>query len=443
MLTEKRCRELTQHVVLLSKADGVQVSLAADEIVHQRFARNVPSSAGWVRDDSISIRSTFGTQSATASGNQLDSHSLEALVRRSESLARQAPEDPEFLAALGPQSYASVSVGTAESGAGRLEYLNRGVEHALGRARRSGLVAAGFAEAREMVRSIGNSAGLFGYHRQGDAHFSETVRTPDGRGSGWASTAAGLAGELDFEGPTESAIHKARRSAGARTLAAGDYPAVLEPACVASLMGFLVEGMDMRRADEGRNFFSLAGDETRLGERLFPVGINLVSDPGDGTVSSVPWAEDGTPHRRTHWIRDGVVENLHCDRYWARERSRRLQPFPPNTLMGGGEDSLEQLIEGTERGVLVTNLWYIRSVDPKTMLCTGLTRDGVFWIENGRVTHPVNNFRWNDSPVHVLQEAEALSKPVRVGGRNGRSIHAFVPAIRVASFGFSSVSEAV
>jgi len=443
MYTETQCRDLVERVVRLSKADEVHVSLNFDEVVHQRFARNCPSTAGLVSSVTVSVRSTFGTRTATSQGNQFSGGALEDIVRSSEELARAGPEDPEFQPALGEQVFVEVPEGAPESEAERLEHLTQGIALVIGRALRSGYVAAGFAQARDSVRCIANAAGLFGYQRTSDAHFAETVRTPDGAGSGWASTASIRARDLDFEGPTTTAISKARGSLNARTFAPGDYPAVLEPACVASLMGLLMGSMDMRQADEGRSFFSLPEGQTRLGEKLFPESISLHSDPADPTVPALRWSADGVPHAPTSWIDKGVLANLHCNRYWGREHSRPLLPRPPNTLLRGGNETLAELIAGTERGLLVTNLWYMRGVDTKTMLYTGLTRDGLFWIEDGKVTHPVNNFRWNDSPIRVLQNTEALSRPMRIGGRNGRTLSALVPALRVKSFGFTSISDAV
>jgi len=439
----ERCRELVERVVGLSRADEVHVSLGVEDLAHQRFARNSPSTAGLVSTSSLSVRSTFGRRSATSEGNQLDPGSLEILVRRSEELARSAPEDPELLPALGPQEFLQVDTAPAESEAERLEQLVRGVSACIGRARRAGCVAAGFAQSRERVAAVGNSRGLFGYQRLADAQFSGTVRTPDGAGSGWASTAGVRARDLDFEGPSLIAIDKARSSVEARSWDPGEYPVVLEPSCVARLMGLFMGQMGMRAADEGHSFFSLPGGRTRLGEELFAGSVQLGSDPSDAAVPSLPWSAEGVPHAPTRWLEGGVVRNLHCDRYWAREHARPLVPRPPNLLLEGGPGSLEELIEGTERGLLVTNLWYVRSVDPRSMLYTGLTRDGLFWIEDGRVTHPVNNFRWNESPVRVLQNVEALSRPERIAGRNGRALQARVPGMRVSSFRFTSVSDAV
>ncbi len=444
LLTERECRDVVERVLALSKADAAQVALGASELAHLRYARNMPSTGGLVRTRTLSVESTFGTRRASAQVNQLDRASIETVVRRSEELARLAPEDPEFVPALGPQEYAARGADPGEEEeARRVELLGNGIAACIAEARAHGLVAAGYAQASVTVACLANSAGLFGFHRSGDARFSETVRTSDGRGSGWAGAAGAHAAELDFTRCSGSAIGKAKSSAAARPLAPDTVPAILEPACVASLLGLFVGGMDARSAEEGRSFFARGDGGTLLGETLFPDWIRIVSDPAQPGLDAVPWGEDGLPHARTAWIDGGAVRNLHCGRFWARKTARAPLPAPPNLIMEGSERTLDDLIRATERGVLVTDLWYIREVDPKTMLYTGLTRDGVFWIQDGAIAHPVNNFRWNESPVRVLKTAIAASAPVRVGGRGGEGRKALVPALAVGEFTLSSVSEAV
>lgn len=444
MLSEKECRAIVERVLGASQADEVRVSLDGGEFTHLRFARNTPSTSGTAVTRTLRVRSTFGSRSGSATGNQLDPGSIESVVRRSEDVARRAPEDPEHVPALEPQEYEIVQAWVPQTAGRGGELLAAGVATSLEEARASGLVAAGFTRADVGFRCLANSNGLFGYHRFTQAYFSETVRTPDGTGSGWAATAGDGVGELDYRGRTRVAIEKARRSQNPHTLEPGTYPAILEPACVGSLLGLLLGAMSARAADEGRSFFT--GEEegtTRIGEKLFPDWIRITSDPASPLAPTTPWASDGRAHRRTDWIRDGVVANLSCDRWWAQERGHDPLPSAPNRLLAGGEGTIEDLIRNTDRGVLVTSMWYIRNVDPRTLLYTGLTRDGVFWIENGEIAWPVNNFRWNESPIRVLRNALEASTAVRVPPRGSRSTAVHVPALRVSEFAFSSRSEAV
>jgi predicted Zn-dependent protease len=439
-MTPEQTKKLADAVLARSRADEAHVSLTGGTTSHLRFSRNSPSTSGAMSNPSVSIRSTFGRRSGTVRINQFDSASVDKAMRRSEEIAKYAPEDPEQLPGIGPQEYEEVSAFFADDTAAKK--MANGVATCIRESAASKLVSAGFTEAHQGYEAVANSKGMFAHHKSSSAYVSATVRTPDGGGSGWSSQAGNRVGELDFDTLTKIAIDKAKRSVDPKPLEPGKYVTILEPACVASLVRSLVSSMGARRADEGRSYFSANGGN-RLGEELFPSSINIYSDPADPAAPSRPWSGTGLPQTKRHWIKDGVVETLSYDRYWARTKGVEPVPFPSNTIVAGGEGSLEDLIASNDKGVLVTSLWYIRSVDPRTMLLTGLTRDGVFWIENGKISHPVKNFRWNDSPIAVLKNAVAMSKPVRVPPRGSRSGTTVVPAIKVKEFKFSSVSDAV
>jgi predicted Zn-dependent protease len=218
---------------------------------------------------------------------------------------------------------------------------------------------------------------------------------------------------------------------------------ILEPACVASLMQLLLLTMSARSADEGRSFFSAPGGKTKVGQQLFPESVSIKSDPSDPAAPGAPWGEGGVPQLPRTWIDGGRVQTLSHDRFWAQKQGREAVPPPSNLLMAGGQGSVLDLIASTERGVLITSLWYIRFVDPRTLLLTGLTRDGVFWVENGKISHPVTNFRWNDSPIRVLENIEAMTETRRTSTREQIATNICVPALRVKEFELSSVSDAV
>jgi predicted Zn-dependent protease len=443
MLDKQTAKQIVDAAVAASKADEVFVAVEAEDTTHLRFARNEPSTSGSFRDVKVTVTSTLGRRRGSAETNQRDPGAIAAVVRRSEELARLAPEDPEHMPVLGPQSYPAVDAfddGAVE--AAPVE-LARGAAACLASARERGVVAAGFGVAEAEWRAIGSSRGLFGFRRATTGHFSQTVRTPDGTGSGWASDVGPRIGRIDFTRNAASAIDKALASRTPRPLAPGRYPVILEPACVADLVGLLIMNMDARLADEGRSFFSRPGGGNRLGEALFPDTVSILSDPVDRLVPGAPWGSDGVPQSRRAWIDRGKVASLAYDRFWAAKQGVEPVPRPSNTLMTGGSGSLAELIASTERAVLITSLWYIRGVDPRSMLHTGLTRDGVFMVENGAIAYPLTNFRWNDSPVAVLKNIEAMTAPVQVSPRSWRSASVAVPALRVSSFELSSVSDAV
>ena len=443
MIEKDRAQEIIRQTLRWSKADEAQVSLSGGQSANLRFARNTASTSGAETGPSLSVTSVFGKRSGTATVNQLDEATLKGAVARSEEIARLAPEDPERMPLLGPQEHAAVAAWddtTAREGA---ERMAAGAAAVLAEARGKQLVAAGFTRTTARGEALGNSKGLFAYHRGTTASFSTTFRTRDGSGSGWAGRAARAIGDIDYAAAGRIAAEKALASRAPRKLEPGSYPTILEPACVAELLELLVRDMDRRLADEGRSYFASPKGGTRLGEQLFGKQIEIRSDPRDPAVPVRPWSGEGLAHQPRHWVKAGAIAALSCDRFWADKNKVEPVPAAPNVIMAGGKGTLEELIRSTRRGVLVTSFWYIRDVDPQTMLFTGLTRDGVFWIEDGAIAYPVNNFRWNESPVAVLKKVEAMSAAQRLPSRGSEAPTSVVPAVRVSGFGFTSISDAV
>ncbi len=287
-----------------------------------------------------------------------------------------------------------------------------------------------------------NSHGLFAYGTSTNVNFSVTMRTNDGSGSGYASGGYNNIAELDVAGASKSAAWKAARSGSAKALEPGKYTVVLEPAAGIVLLENLYGSLDARSADEGRSFLSLPGGKTRLGEKLVDEQVNIYSDPWNEQLPTGNYNGEGLPQERRSWIEKGVVKNLVHSRYWAQKKGVKPVPYPDGFIMTGGSASLEELIKGTEKGILVTRFWYIRAVDPQTLLFTGLTRDGTFYIENGEIKYPVKNFRFNESPIIMLNNLETMGKSVRtVSGESGAT--AVVPPMRIKDFTFTSLSDAI
>jgi len=311
------------------------------------------------------------------------------------------------------------------------------VEACLAAALDKKLVAAGFFESRDGFFALASSAGAFAHYASTEAEFSATVRTPDGTGSGWAQASSWKGGDVDWAAVGRRAVDKAQRSVEPRRLEPGAYTVILEPEAVNDLMGMVRFALHARGADEGRSFFSKPGGGNRLGEKLFAEKVTLTSDPADPHVPAQPFDRDGLPLPRRTWIEKGVLKELVYNRYWAKKQGRTPTGQPPNLIMAGGDTTLEQMIKSCDKGILVTRFWYVRMLDPRMLLLTGLTRDGTFWIEKGEIAYPVNNFRFNESPVTVIANAEALSAPVRT------SAGVLVPAIKTTGFHMASISAAV
>jgi predicted Zn-dependent protease len=280
------------------------------------------------------------------------------------------------------------------------------------------------------------SAGLVARHRETSAQYTVTARTSDGTGSGWGGGGAYRLADLEDELLSSSAIDKAVRSAGAKALPPGKYTVILEPQAVYEMLTFLVAQMSQRSADEGRSFF--AG---KVGQKLFADFVSLRSDPADPLTPGAPFDGEGLPLAMHPWISDGRVNKLHVSRYWAKKKN--LAPTGDANvfhLSGGRADSLDELIRGTKRGLLVTRFWYNRMLEPQSVMITGLTRDGVFLVEDGKVTSPVSNFRYNESPITVLKKVDAMT---RATTRIASDVVWHVPALRTHEFTMASPSAAV
>lgn len=442
MRTQEECKTLAGQVASFSKADEVSLSLTDTESSHIRFARNGPTTSGASSSPSLTITSSFGLRAGSITINQFGEADLRDAVKKSEEMARLAPEDPERMPSPGQVAYVPSKAYDATTAERGHEEMARGVSRCIKDAKAAGMVAAGFTECSAGVQCIADSKGLFGYHQFTEASLSETARTADGAGSGWGSSVSHRIGEVDFASVSQQAVAKGLGSVKPRALAPGKYPTILEPSCVANLVSLLTGAMDARRAEEGRSYFSTVKG-TRLGEQLFDKRIHITSDPTDPRVPTQPWGSERLPWQATAWIDQGKAATLSTSRYWAKKQGREAVSGPMNTIMAGGSGSLDELIANTKQAVLVTSIWYIRSVDPQSLLFTGLTRDGVFWVEDGKIRYPIHNFRWNESPVAVLKAVEEMSAPVRVSPRGDKSSTYLVPALRTSAFRFSSVSEAV
>jgi predicted Zn-dependent protease len=395
------------------------------------------------------VSSRFGKRVASVTTNLLDDAGLARAVETSERLARLAPENPELMPLLPAQVYAEVpafSDTTANLDAARRADAVRTATSGSGRA---GLLAAGLVHRVAGAGAVANSAGLFGYHASTTVVHTLTVRTPDGKGSGWAGTA-----HNDWTRATGSsllaarAVRKAHGTHDATALDPGKYTVVLEPTAAGNLLSLLAFSLNARAADEGRSFFSKRGGGNRIGEKIVDERVTLLSDPRDSDLLTSPFTGEGLPVGRTVWIENGVLKNLASDRFWADKQGVKPTPFAGGFRLEspGAAATLEELIQGVERGLLVTRFWYIRPVDQRTLLYTGITRDGVFLIEHGEVSHAVNNFRFNESPVTMLNNLVAVGRPERVSSSESGDVGGpavVVPPLVVRDFSFTSASEAV
>jgi predicted Zn-dependent protease len=444
VLTREEAQALTRRVLSLSSADQTRVTVASERSGNTRFADGGITTSGGTTDTSVTVTVTFGRRRASSSTNVLDDSSLKRTVELASRLARLAPEDPEIMPELGPQTYEAVDAfveATADLDAeARAEAIGRAIGAAAAAGKAAGAIfAAGFLEANVRAIAVATSNGLFAYHRATDADFSVTARTPDGSGSGWAHGGARDWNAVDPVAIGRIAAQKAVASRSPQEIAPGLYTAVLEPQAVTDLIPLLGGALNARNADEGRSAFSKPGGGTRIGEMVADERVTLYSDPADTNLRGQPFDGEGLPVRRTVWIEKGILRNLAYSRFWAQKQGK--QPTGPALAGGlalvGGSRSTEELIAGCARGILVTHFFYIRSLDPRTVLQTGLTRDGAFLIEDGRITRPLKNFRWNESPLLMLNRLEDIGRSELTEAGQ------MMPALRIRDFNFASSSDAV
>jgi predicted Zn-dependent protease len=442
-LSREQAEALIQKVVKFSKADAINVNVGGGYAANVRFADNRISTAGGVSTANLAIQSSFGPKHAVISTNDFTDAALEQAVRQSEALAKLAPDDPEAMPELGPQQYEDVKTyfdSTANLGPeARAEAARMAIEPC----RAAGdLKAAGFLQTGIGAGAVGNNKGLFAYQAGTSTNYTLTVRTADGTGSGWAGADHPDWTQLDVKGVAQRAIEKARMSKNPVAIEPGRYTVVLEPQAVGDLVQLLAFALDARSADEGRSAFSKQGGGTKIGEKVVDERVTLFSDPADPQLLSNVFDGQGLPARRVAWIENGVLKRLTYSRFWAQKKGQQPDAGTNAVKLAGGNSTQEELIASTPRGVLVTHLFYLRQTDPRTVMYTGLTRDGTFLIENGKVTKSIKNFRFNESPLLMLNNLDGIGKAVRVAGTEAGG-DVVMPPLKIRDFNFTSLSDAV
>lgn len=455
ILTRAEAEELCKRALAVSHAPETRVSVNSAARADTRFAVNQVTTSGENRDTSVTITAYVDNRASSVTTNRLDEASLAAAAKQAHEIAQLVPPNPERMPELGPQNYppAKDRIITLPDPLAR-SLASKKVTEA---ARAAGLVATGFIECRVGATALANSKGLFAYDQSSAVTMTATVRTPDGTGSGWACSDGDTFDEIDAQHVAATAVEKARTSRNPVAVEPGKYVTILENTACGNLVTAIVGAMQARSADEGRSFFSKPGGGNKLGMKVVDERVTLVSDPADSARAAGGYDADGAPIEKVVWIENGIVKNLNYDRFWAQKMSKE----PTHSAGGGGRGggfggggtfrmvggtaTMTDMIKSTERGILVTRFWYIRGVDPRALVSTGLTRDGTYLIENGKISHPIKNFRFNESPIFFLNNLEMMGPAIRINasealGAGGSTI---VPAIKVREFTFSSLSDAI
>jgi PmbA protein len=461
MLIPDQAANIFDRIRKLSSADEVEVHFSGGRFALTRFANNVIHQNVAEENHVISVRTVFGGRTARASTNRLDDESLRQVVKSSESLARVQHPDPDLLPIAdsqeaGRKGEAPVPTRHFEQTAAITpEMRAEGVKKIVGVADRHKLTTAGVFSSGESFEGIFNSRGLNRWHTQTSAEVSITMLAGDS--SGWQKANSPNVANLDPMKLAEVAAQKAVDSAQPKEIPAGKYTVILEPAAVLDIVGFMFWDYSGMAILDQRSF--LTG---RIGQKLFGENVTITDDVAHPLQAGSPFDGEGVLRQRVPLVENGVVKRVvyargtaarmkkseHHDSVGAIEATGHGLPLPNETgemplnivfASVNNPRSLEQMISSTERGVLVTRLWYIREVEPFEKMMTGMTRDGTFLVENGRLSGGIRNFRFNESLIHMLSNVEAMSTPVRSCGEE--SFDMVVPAMKIRDFNFTEVTK--
>ncbi|MCX5268811.1 metallopeptidase TldD-related protein [Streptomyces sp. NBC_00199] len=455
--------EVVERALELSRADGCVVIADEQSTANLRWAGNALTTNGVTRGRTLTVIATVDGKEGTASGvvsrAAVTGDELESLVRAAEAAARGAhpAEDAQPLV-TGVAPSPEFTEAPAETSSAVFADFAPALGEAFARARAGGRELYGFANHELVSTYVGTSTGLRLRHDQPNGTLELNAKSPDRTRSAWAGRST-----RDFKDVDPAALDAelAVRLGWAERrieLPAGRYETLLPPTAVADLMIYQLWSASGRDATEGRTVFSKPGGGTRVGEKLTDLPLTLRSDPNEPGLESAPFViahtsggdqsvfDNGLPLRSTEWVGGGELKNLTTTRHSAALTGLPVAPGADNLILDGGADrSLEEMVAATGRGLLLTCLWYIREVDPATLLLTGLTRDGVYLVEDGEVVGEVNNFRFNESPVDLLGRATEAGRTEKTLPREWSDwfTRAAMPALRVPDFNMSSVSQGV
>ena len=435
MTSADEFRFLSELVLTRSSADHTIVSLRDRHAGTTRFANNQIVQNVDARRGSLAVTVAFSGRHGTASTTNFTAGAVQDTLARAERIAQVSPVDPEYLPPPVPCVFPVRETAKPETLAAgpvkRLEYANE----AIGHCRMENIMAAGVVSSSTTAVGIAADNGLFGYERRADARFSLTVQAGDA--TGWGAAAHRSIDHLRVQERTLAAIAKSKRGRDAYELSAGDYPVILEPAAVAGLWAWLMWSLDAKSYMKGTSPFT-----GKLGQPVVDERLTLRNVPDHADLFGEGFTHEGLPSTDSVWIDRGILKQLAYDRFTAKTGGVETIPTleaPALSVEGSPAHSIQDLIKSTERGILVTNFWYIRPVNPRDLMLTGMTRDGTFLVEKGEVVSAVKNFRFHESPLRAFQRLSAWTAPMEaVNSETGKML---MPAIVLPHFHFSSVTR--
>jgi predicted Zn-dependent protease len=443
LLSDAEMRRIAEKVFKLSDADETEVEIGVVTDALTRFANNTIHQNVAEQVLTVSVRTVLDGRTARATTNKTDEESLGRVVAASKELARSRPRNPDLLPMPGPQKYAKVSRYFENTANATPADRARAVARVADMAEKNKQTAAGIFTTGVTQSAIANTNGLFASHRQTRAEFSITILESDS--SGWAKANAPDLSRIDPTALAKSAGEKSAASRKPGEAAPGKWTVILEPAAVLDLVGFLFYDFAGTAVADQRSCFN-----KRMGKRVMGENIILHDDVYHPLQSGAPFDGEGIPRQKVLLVDKGVPSNLVYARATAKKMNAKptghgfslpndYGEAPMNLVFAGGNSSVDEMVQSTERGVLVTRLWYIREVDPYEKILTGMTRDGTFLVQNGRVAGGIRNFRFNQSILEMLSNVELLGPAVRAAGEE--SFEMVVPPMKVRDFHFSEVTK--
>ena len=439
MMDRDQALEFLKKAGALAKGLEYTATLEGTRYCRTRFANNGIRQVESGTDEVLRIRVCDGKRSAEAATNDLGDAGVAEAVKTAGAMLAAGAEDPEY---VGPPAAAELP--QVEAAFDSVEKFSPDDGAAMAAAaikvfRGAKVTGAGSVEAETSYAAMASSAGFSAHHKGTSLEFTASARA-DGGGGGWVGRISNQAESVKPDILAQIAAEKAAQSAGAKPLPPGAYTVILEPQATAELLQFLLFMLDARAADEGRSFFSKKKGGNRIGEKILAPVVTLTSDAAGVVFLGRPFDEEGVPQAKTPWVEKGELKNLYYSRYWAQKSGRKPTARPRHVMMKGGGTLLDDIVKGTDRGILVTRLWYTNITDPRTLSVTGVTRDGTFFVTGGKIAQPVSNMRFNISVPEVLSKIDMMSGPQRVPAMGGGIA---CPSIRVNDFRFTSASEAV
>jgi PmbA protein len=446
LFPEHELRRIIDTVLRLAESTGAdETEVHVDEIADSltRFANNGIHQNVAEHGLNVSIRTVVDSRTARATTNRVDEDSLRAAIEASLSLAHSQPKDPHLLPLPGKQRYQKVNRFLKETAAVTPEERARAVRLACDLAIQNGQIAAGIFASGLQQSAVGNSRGLFAAYRETHAEFSVTMQ--ENPAASWAKANAASVRDIDPQKLAQHASEKAHLAVDARDLSPGRYTVILEPAAVLDLVGFLFYDFSATALEDKRSCLI-----DRMGKPLFGKNISITDDAYHPLQLGQPFDGEGMPRQQVLLVDRGVPKNLVYARSTAKSAGKKptghgfalpneYGEAPMNLVFAGGDSSLEKMVASTDRGLLATRLWYIREVDPYEKVMTGMTRDGLFLVEKGKVSSAVRNFRFNQSILELLRNVEQLGPAVRATGEE--AFEMVVPAMKVRGFNFSEVTK--